>query len=490
MFTTRGNIDKPKWILFAAALALSVWAQEMAWADAGDEQMIVFVQSGRSEVDDVFQREQLPEIVRVATSMGVKAHTIEAGKEAPQEVAITPLIVYQNYRGRSIYQGRTTTPDRIRNFIRTSRFIPQGATPNHREDILIWKNGRTRLWAPLKISSVTGTPPDGYDDAAFKAEAAAVIRKNLKHFRLQKIADLGRADRGFYMDFYPWRAEDDTLFLSMALYSQFHCKEPVFEVKKPPLIGPWKHRRKLFARAAAMMEEAIVKQINSPMTGDAFDPVKKKVPEISWESIGFALPPAPEKKEVLTTAAAELTQKWVLAAPGPDDPPMIQFRFPAPLDNYAGEVKKAKGEVSLSPTLALDGTTGFVEVDTRRGITMGEPVLDEAITGSALLGSRAFPTSTFEIESISSDGQPITYGSLTPASVSGTFTLKGKRVPLSTIAEFEPVIGEDSRPRLLIRTAFSIDLRTFDIEGADGPAPAKYTLLFDINLQLTAKPSG
>ena len=490
MFGSYWRFDKRKWMLVTSALAVCLWAPALALAEADHEQMIVFVQSGRSEVDDVFQQEQLPEIVRVAASMGVKAHTVEAGKGAPQEVSITPLIVYQNFRGRSIYQGRTTTPERIRNFIRTSRFVPQGAAPNRRQDILIWENGRTRLWAPLKISSVTGTPPDGYDDKAFKAEAAVAIRKKLKHFRLLKTAELGRADRGFYMDFYPWRSEDGTLFLSMALYSQFHCKEPVFEVKKPPLVGPWKKRQKLFARAAAMMEEAIVRQINSPMTGDAFDPVKEKVPANSWESIGFALPPAPAKKEALTAAAAELSRQWVVAAPGPSDPPMIQFRFSAPLDNYAGEVKKAKGEVSLSPTLALDGTTGFVEVDTRRGITMGEPVLDEAITGSALLGSRAFPTSTFQIDSISSDGQPISYGRLTPASVSGTFTLKGKSVPLSTVAEFEPVIGEDSRPRLLIRTAFSIDLRTFDIEGADGPAPAKYTVLFDINLQLAAKPSG
>ena len=35
-------------------------------------------------------------------------------------------MVYQNHRGRSVYQGRTTTPERIRNFIRTSRFVPPG----------------------------------------------------------------------------------------------------------------------------------------------------------------------------------------------------------------------------------------------------------------------------------------------------------------------------------------------------------------------------
>ena len=55
------------------------------------------------------------------------------------------------------------------------------------------------------------------------------------------------------------------------------------------------------------------------------------------------------------------------------------------------------------------------------------------------------------------------------------------------LAEFEPVLGEDQTPMLLIRTEFKIDLRTFDIEGADGPEPVRHTLLFDVNFVLKPK---
>ncbi len=144
--------------------------------------------------------------------------------------------------------------------------------------------------------------------------------------------------------------------------------------------------------------------------------------------------------------------------------------------------------MSLPETLVVDGTTGFVEVDTRRAVTLGEPVLDEAVRGSALLGARTFPQARFAIETVSGDGQPLAYGRLTPATVTGTFTLKGASVPLAVVAEFEPVIGADGGPRLLVRSAFQIDLRTFDIEGADGPEPAKYTLLLDVNLKLKPAP--
>ncbi|UCF91445.1 MAG: YceI family protein [Desulfobacterales bacterium] len=451
------------------------------------EQLIVFVQPGVSPVDEVFQARHLPEIRRLAEAMGVAVHVVDAAQRSPAEIAVTPLIVYQNHRGRSIYQGRTTTPQRIQNFIRTSRYVPQGQARLRREQIPVWENGRARIWAPLKVAAVTGTPPEGYDHAAFVTEALQSISEGFQHFRFQKIAELGRADRGFYMDFYPWLSPDGTLYLSLALYSQFHCKQPVFEKKKEPLVGPWQERGKLFRTAAALLEEAVTKQISDPDGGDGFDPVSSGIPRASWEQIGFALPFAPQIETAESPAPAAIPQNWILEKSGPTDPLMIQFRFPAPLDHYAGEVAAGRGEFFLPESLQIDGAQGYVEIDTQTAVTMGEPVLDEAIRGSVMLNSKKYPTAKFLVESMTGDGQPIAYGRLTPANIRGIFTLKGKSVPLSSVAEFEPVIGEGGRPRLLVRSAFQIDLRTFDVEGADGPAPARYTLLLDVNFVLKAK---
>jgi polyisoprenoid-binding protein YceI len=166
---------------------------------------------------------------------------------------------------------------------------------------------------------------------------------------------------------------------------------------------------------------------------------------------------------------------------------MIQFRFPAPLDNYAGEVTSAKGNFSLSEDLKLDSAEGFIEIDTRTAITMGDPLLDEAIQGNMLLSAKNFPTARFDVEKITGDGRPLVYGRLSPAAVNGIFSLKGKKIALSAKMELEPIIGEDGKPRLLIRGAFKIDLRVFNIEGADGPAPARYMLLFDLNFILNER---
>lgn len=444
-------------------------------------QLIVFVQPESSPVSDYFRQHALPEIRKLAGTMDVSMHEVDARAGSPAEVSLTPLIVYQNYRGRSIYQGRTTTPARIRNFMRTSRFVPQGKELNRRENTPVWTRGRSRVWAPLKVAPVSGKKPAGYDHEAFVATALKNIAQGFEKFRMQKAVELSRADRGFYMDFNPWLSDDGTLYLTVVVFSQFDCKAPVFSKK---IIGPWKQREDLFRRAAGTGEDAVVRIAADPASGDSFEPVKTSTPRKTWEQIGFPLPPAPKVKTARTDFSAEVPRNWVLAESGPDDPPMIQFRFPPPLDNYAGEVKSGRGEISLPENRLVDGASGFIEIDTRGNITMGDPRLDEAITGSIMLYAKKFPAARFDVEKISGDGKPIAYGRLSPAFVAGRFTLKGKSIPLTSMTQIEPVMAAEGRPHLLVSGKFKIDLRTFDIEGADGPAPARHTLRFDLNLIL------
>jgi polyisoprenoid-binding protein YceI len=470
--------------IFINIICTFLLINQSALAAPEPEQLIVFVQAGASAVDTAFQKEHLPEIRKLANSTGVSLHVVEAKKAAPEEVALTPLLVFQNYRGRSVYQGRSTTLKRMQNFIRTSRYVPQGKELNRREHIPVWKNGRTKIWAPLKVAAVTGDPPKNYDHDKFVVAAIKHLNKGFNKFKMQKEVELGRSDRGFYMDFYPWLSNDGTLFLTVAIFSQFYCHAPVFQEK---IIGPWKDRKKLFRQAGALAEQTVAKIISDPNSGDSFDPLNNNVTEISWEKLGFPLPPAPQKITITAAAPSKLPHEWVLTTSGPADPPMIQFRFQAPLDNYAGEATSGKGEFNLPENLILDGAQGFIEVDTGRSITMGDPVLDEAIRGSLMLYAKKYPTAKFIVDSVNSEGQPMTFGRQTAAYIQGVFTLKGKSIPLNSMAEFEPIIAENGKPRLLIRSTFKIDLRVFDIEGADGPAPARHTLLFDVNFILKGK---
>lgn len=445
-----------------------------------EETLIVFVNPEDASVHPGFAEKWLPRIRDIAGSMEttMETRTIEDG--APAEVGITPLIVYQNYKGRSIYQGRYTTLDRVRNFIRTSRFMAQGDAPLERQQTAVWTTGRARIWAPLKIAPVTGAVPKNHDHEAFVRESVAAIARGFERFTLPEVIRLGRADRGFYMDFYPWRAEDGTLYLSLALYSQFHCKTPVFEKKKPPLIGSWEKRDILFAEGGKLMEQAVARQIAAVESGDAFSPVPSDVPAVSWERLGLALPEAPERKTSVSVDIS-LGREWRLGEPGTHAPSLVRFRFPAPLDQYAGEVMRGRGRLTLGENRTVDGGDGFVEMDPA-SVTMGFPDLDKALQGGMFLATRKHGPARFEAATLSGDGRPLAFGRLVPGAATGTFTLKGISIPLTVPLEFEPVIDENARPRLLVKGGFSIDLNTFSIEGADGPAPANHTLLIDLNL--------
>ncbi len=452
--------------------------------------LLVFVQTDYSPVDRRFQEAILPRIRELAEEMGVSVAGLDSTKGSPQEIAVTPLIVYQNHRGRSGYQGRTTTLDRIRNFIRTSRFIPQGEAALLRKNIPVWKYGRSRIWAPIKVSPVTGVLPEDHDNAAFQREARRAIEKGFLNFRTRKEAKLGRADRGFYMDFYPWRAEDGTLFLSLALYSMFDCKEPVYKTEDAPLVGPWKDRKRLFSEAAARMEEMVQNQITDAESGDGFDPVAESVPEAEWAALGYPLPPAPAQADMAVPVNAEIPLQWVLKAPDSEasasnSPPMVQFRFAPPLDHYRGEVTKGSGELAFPDNRLSDGMAGHIEMDPKT-VTMGVPDLDKALQGSVFLHTKEYPVSRFVIRSAGGDGQPIAYGRLSPASVTGDFTLRGNTLPLTATAEMEPIINRDGEPRLLVRARFQITVTEFEVEGADGPSPANETMLF--NTVLTFHP--
>jgi len=76
-----------------------------------------------SELAREFQTQHLPAIAALAREMSVDFKVVDLSEQGPLEIGITPLVVLQNFR------GRYATIDRIRNFVRTSRVMPQRKDP-------------------------------------------------------------------------------------------------------------------------------------------------------------------------------------------------------------------------------------------------------------------------------------------------------------------------------------------------------------------------
>lgn len=461
-------------LLFATALSIYLLPTK-----ARSGEVLVFLQSTADATvpaEQPFITDVLPELERFAKEQGHSVDRIAALKEAPEEVHITPLIVFQNHQGRSIYQGRLNTLDRIENFLRTATFVPQNKAALKRENLPVWKMGRATIASPIKISAVTGNVPKDYKHETFEAEARDAIEAGLSSSSMQATVSLRRSDRQFYMDFYPWRSRLGTCYLSLALFSQFHCKEPVFKTEEP-LKASWGKRNSLFTEGVKLLEAEVMKQLTNHV-GDAFAPLAESVPVKSWEAIGHPLPKPPSGQSAQATSTLSIPSQWVVESLPSAQPPPIVFRFPAPLDQYIGQVTSVSGNISLGADLSLSSLTGKLVADPTK-VSMGESDLDDALQGSSFLKTKAFPESSFTITG-SESSDKLAFGQLSTTVLSGEFLLKGKRVPLSAPCQLEPVVNQAGEVRLQLRGSFSIDVRAFEIDPADGPEPASHTLNFDV----------
>lgn len=471
---------------FAQVSSLSSTKAE---AIAPAEQLIVFHQPGASGLDAAFVANDLPGLKNLAEEAGVSFSLQELTPErgAPEAVGITPLIVYQNHRGRSVYQGRYTTLDRVKNFIRTSRFVPQGDEKLVREDLPVWDLGSAKVATPIKVTAIqraSGEESSGgatADGNAVMTMAREAIAAADERFTWADRVELGRSDRLFYTDYYPYLSDDGTLYLSLALYSQFHCHEPVFTLMDGSLHGPWENAHEVFARGAKIFADQIARLLDESKLGDGFDVVPADVPKATWESLGLGLPPGPEGASAEAIASVQLVREWVIDEAAQAQRPAVQFKFPAPLDAYAGEVTSIAGTFSLGEDLAIVGSHGKFVADPA-SVTMGEPDLDDAIH-NAMLEVAAYPESFFVIERVETTFAKPAFGQVAAAVMHGRFTMKGITIPLTVPVSIEAFLGDDGEPRLSIDGRWQVRLLDpFGIEGPPGESPTNDTLIYTCHL--------
>ncbi len=464
-------------LLWAVAAALTAGA---VLADDG-EQLAVFVQQPRGDggAAATFSSEHLPRLRAAARELGVPVRVIDAGSGAPPEVRLTPLIVYQSHRGRSIFQARYADPGKLRHFVRTSRAVPPAGTSQSRRNIAALADGRSLTAAPIKVTELAGHPPPGHEPAAFRARAEAAAAAGLSRFGMRQEVEIGPSNRLFYMDFYPHLSAAGELSVSLGLFSQFNCIEPVYRRFEAPITGPWEEAERVFAEAAAVLEAEVLRQIAASEIGDAFQAVPTSVPEVSWEALGLALPPPPAGAASTPVADIELPRRWRIE-PAADGEPRLVFRFPAPLERYSGEVRELNGVLELTDPSSFAGAAGWIEAATA-SVTMGEPTLDRAIH-EKMIHAHEFPSARFDLERVDDGAPPLAFGRPSPIVAHGRFTLMGLSIPVEARGELEPVIGADGAPRLRVRATYRIRLsRPFEIAGPDGPTPANDTLVFHLS---------
>ena len=442
--------------------------------------LVLFLDDGDSFATADLRRDHLDGLRNLAGELGIELDVRSVQDGAPAQVRITPLIVFENHLGRSIYQGRYTNIDRIRHFVRTARMIPQSDAAQTRESIPAWRSGRATVVTPLKITALGGEIPDGFDQAGFVRESRQAIAAGMDRFETRPRVSLGRSDRLFYLDFHPYLAAG-VLFLSFEMYSQFNCHDPIYSALDDPIIGPWEDRAILFAEAAGVLERELFRQMESSVRGDAFAPVGNDVALTDWHALGLGLPaPPPDTaRQGAPSHAVDVPREWTVTL-GATDVPAVHFRFPPPIDNMTGEVPTLDARLTLGPLVA-----GLFSVDVA-DLTMGDGLLDATIRGAEVLDAARHPVASFRVDSIEGDLDSLRFGELTRATMLGTFHMVGRNIPLRVRTTFEPVIDGGGDARLLLTADWTLRLREpFGLEGPpDGPSPASDTLLFRCHITM------
>ena len=456
------------------------FSKNYAVASAGKQQLIVFLQPQ----DAFFKTDILPKIEKLTKEKGIELTVKNAENGVPEDITSTPSVIYQNAAGRSIYAARYAEFATIENFIRTSRAVSQQRVLNCKQDVLAWKNGRMTIAAPVKITALAGTKAKDFDENAFKIKAFSAIDKAMLHFNEMKEACLLKTDRAFYVDFHPYRSADNKFFLSFELYSQFSCVKPIFSEMTKPLSGNFSDFETLFAQAATVLENEIEKQMRESKIGDAVTPLSKGVHSDSinaqkntFDELGLALPIKENNKNAVNAPNGLLPTNWTLAGAVDPEIPMLQFKFPEPLDRYAGEVKEFSGAMKTDENRQI--TEGVFEVNTA-SLTMGMEDLDVKVRKKYIYTTK-FPKSTFLFSALPK-GTILKWGQTTSADISGVFQLMKTKKPITVKADLTPTVGSKGETLLAVQATFSLNITDdFGIAGPDGPEPAKKTLLFNLN---------
>ena len=446
--------------------------------------LVLFLQRDGSEAARAIEDSFLPTVETIGREFGSAVVVVDAREGAPEEIAATPLLVYQNHLGRSIYVGRFTTPDRIRSFVRTAQRIPASDTRMVREDVAVKQVGRARIVAPDKITDLAGTPPFSLEAGRFRDEARAALIDGMDGFERVDRIELTRSDRSVYVDVYPYRSSEGWLYLSGAAFSQFHCHEPRWRFDGENLAGRWDERTELFTEAGRRFAEQIEWILGETGGEDVYRPLAATTPVRSWDDLGLPLPPAPPNAAP-AIGSGELPRAWTLAPV--DDPaalPPVGFRFPAPLDTYSGDARGVRGTLTLG---GEESFTGAFTVATS-SVTMGEPDLDAYIHGAQVLQVADHPEASFTVERGTAIGG-VEWGKSTPITVEGRFAMRGESLVVGATGSLTPDLDRSGEPRLRLEATFEVPIyETFGFRGPDGPDASRNRLIFQIDADLRPRP--
>lgn len=465
-------------IFLLLLLAFSTNAQQTI-----EEELLIFVQP---EQQSEFTKNNLKTLEALLKEQGIQVQQINVSAlGAPKEVSFTPFIVYRNHLGRKVYKGRHTTHKRLLNFIRTVRHLPEASIHYDEKEVFVKEYPRAALLLKPKITAPTGSII-GVDLDAAAQKALTGLKKGLSNCSYHNSYKVTDGEELFYMNFYPYLAEDGKVYVSSELYAHYDCHTPIYQQYQQPAVG--NSIEEAFTQAGQQMLAEVKHQLKASENGDAMNFLTKKIKLTPWKQLPLETLQAPQKNTSIATTSVSIPKSWAFQGPTAPDAPLLTFNFPAPLRHYGGELKQVEGSIQLPNKQTLVDATGSFVVEVN-SLQMGQAELDSYVKGTLLLVNQ-HPKATLTFKKVLGDDLNLQLGRLTLAQVEAELELLGKSSTVLANTSFEPIINAEGRVLLQVNTQFTAKdlLGNYNIEGPDGPAEANNQLLFQANFLM--QPAG
>lgn len=448
-----------------------------------DEQIIVFTQP----TDKVFIEKTYPQLRAYCLERKITILERPITEGLPAEITTTPAVVFQNPKGRSIYSGRYVAFSSVVNFIRNCRFSPTELTEKDcKTNVLALKNGRSTIIAPLKITNLMGSFDQNFNQNDFQTAATAAILRGssdaanpAKSFKLAtESVCKNKTDRAFYLDFHPYRNADSTYFLTVELYAQFSCIEPIYTNKGEAFSG--KDIMPLFEKAAKMLSSEIFKALNNSQIGDAVSFISDKTSVKTWNELNLDLPKVTQKTTKIAYSNVEMPKNWQYAGALDKETPILQFRFLPPLNRYVGEIKSMKGALKMSDAKTIKD--GYFEA-AMTSLTMGDEDFDHKVL-EKYIRAQDFPDARFSFKNITLP-KNLKLGEVVELPIKGQFIFMKKEKELTVNAKFTPILDDNGKPQMDVSVQFGLNITDgYGIQGPDGPEEARKNMAFFMNFRL------
>lgn len=423
----------------------------------------------QSVADTHFIRTTLPFLKDLSSNQDLEFISFQDAKELPKYVTATPAIFFRNHNGQAMFGGKYVEHTAIENFLRVSKIKPVRPVEDTRKDILQTSVGRQKTVIPLKVTAQKGNYPEVKD---WSEAIQDFFTLHTPYQRVDK-TDLWPSDRKFYLDVHPYVDASGKAFVSAAVFSQFDCIVPIWENFENPIEGSVHHMPPILKQLCREVKVLLEKRLNDWDAGDALSPVSEGVTIVDWNEKKIFGESSP-----FTTQTYPAIEAISFTNPKPAEPdlPMLQFNFPAPLDRYAGEVRKMDGSLTFSEDRRAMSGVFVAKIKT---VTMGMKDLDRKVLKSYLY-AKDYPEATFSFTNVDLE-RAFDGGEVLSVHVPGTFEMIGKTHSVIVNAMLEPTELENGKAGLRLTASFGLDIaKPFGLKGPDGPEAIRNKLQFQV----------